>query len=37
MFVKCKTNGRFSKKLNQVAFLDIHRDIFSLDLKILSF
>ena len=35
--MKCKSNGRFSRKSNQVAFLDIHKGIFSLDLNILFF
>ena len=34
VFVKCNSYGRLSRKLNQVAFLDIHRGIFSLDLNI---
>ena len=35
--MKCKSNGRFSRKSNQVALLDIHKGIFSLDLNILFF
>ena len=35
VFVKCKSNGRLSRKLNQVALLDIHKGIFSLHHDIL--